>query len=466
MLAACVLAAMLAQDPAPAQLRRVAEAHAAAVRVARAHPDSIWPGFRLDTIPVLYVLPDTGTLLFGWRGPLPERFIAVAGAAGAGWRPAAERGAASTGTMLGGRPAAQVVAGGAAVADLVGLTAHEAFHVFETAARRDGRRFGASENSFLVSSYPIFDAANETGIALEGRILAAALAAGDAARRRELARQFVAAREARQRALGDAYATFERLGELNEGLAEYALVRILMLAGNDPSDVALDNLTRDRTRSIRLRFYATGSAQARLLDAIEGPGWKTRLMRDDLTIQEALAMASGWRDAESAARRLAETTFGAAALRRVADSGVAGLRALRRAQVDSFLAVPGVQLVVAFDSLPGNVGLCMIDPQNLLQVDAGVLLHTRAVRVCAGVAFDAMFTTPVVDERSAGSIRAVIGPPDSIAVTTGGKAVRLVEGLGLNGAPDVRIESQAVTLTIRRADVALRGRVLTVRPRT
>ena len=467
MLTVLALAAAIQQGPSPVQLRRILDAHVVAARIGRTLGDSIWPGFRLDTIPVLYVLPDTGTLLLGWRGALPTGFAAIPGEQ-AGWQPAAERGAASTGTTLAGRPTAQVVAGGTSVADLVGLTAHEAFHVFEAASRRDGRRFGAGENSFLVSSYPIFDATNEAGIALEGRILAAALGAGDRTRRRELARQFVAARESRQRGLEDQFATFERLGELNEGLAEYALVRMRALALRDSTFAwarALDSLTSNRTQSIRLRFYLTGPAQARLLDAIEGPGWKARLMRDDLTLQETLATAAGWRDAEAATRRAAEAAFGMAALRAVADNGVAGLRDRRRAQTDSLLAAPGVQLVIALDSLPGRVGLCMIDPQNLLQADAGVLLHTRAVRVCAGAALDAMFTTPVVDARPTSTVRAVIGPADSITVTVGGKSVALADGLQLNEAPDLLIQSRAVTLTSRRADVSLQGRFLTVRPR-
>lgn len=472
-------AAVVVQEPPPAAWRRIADAHAAAARIGRTYGDSIWPGFRLDTIPVLYVLPDTGTALLGWTGELPSGY-SPAGTPGAGWLPAAARGAASTGTSLAGRPAAQVVAGGASVAQLVGLTAHEAFHVFEGVARQPGRRFGAGENSFLVSSYPIFDGANEAAMALEGRVLATALAARNPAGRRELVRQFVAARDARQRLLGDEYATFERLGELNEGLAEYAQLRILMLATRERSlswageaqqlvrrgIAALDSLTRDRTRSIRLRFYVTGPAQALLLDAMEGPGWKTRLVRDDLTVQEALATVSGWRDAETAARHRAETFFGGAALRRAADSGVAGLRAQRRAQADSILAAPGVLLVVALDSLPGSrVGLCMIDPQNLLQVDAAVLLHTRAVRTCAGAAFDASFTTKVVDERGAGAIRAVIGPLDSLKVLGGGQPLVLRDGQDALTVTDLRIESGAVSLTSRRAEIILRGRTLTVRPR-
>src|SRR5438876_8316755 len=48
--------------------------------------------------------------------------------------------------------------------------------------------------------------------------------------------------------------------------------------------------------------------------------------------QEALAEASGYRTQEEGLRRQAESTFVIAKLRSAADSGVAGLRAYRRAR--------------------------------------------------------------------------------------------------------------------------------------
>jgi hypothetical protein len=330
----------------------------------------------------------------------------------------------------------------------------------------------------LVSSYPVFDATNEADMALEGRVLGAALAERDTARRRALAREFVAVRESRQRRLDADYASFEQLGELNEGLAEYALVRTLLVVARDArwswrddaqrvvdkSAAALDSLTHNVTQSLRLRFYATGPAQARLLDALEGSGWKARLLRDNLTLQDALAQASGARAAAEAAVRRAESRFSRALLRARADSDVARLRAIRRTQVDSLLARPGVRLTIALDSLAGRVGLCMIDPQNLLQADEGVLLHTRVVRLCAGPPLDASFTTAVVEDRRGKSARAVIGPADSVRITSRGQPVTLVEGQALE-ATDVRIETPVLTLRSARAALERRGAELLLRPK-
>src|SRR5438093_464035 len=168
------------QGPPAETTGRIVTAHQWVERLGRTMGDSIWPGFRPDTMPVAYVVPGQGTLLLSWRGELPQGFLPIAGLAGGGWRSSADRGAASTGTEL---------------------------------------------------------------------------------------------------------ADFEQLAELNEGLAEYTLVRVVALAARqrdfpDRTGAArlqtgkltgLHKLTEDVKLSIRLRYYATGPALGLLLDALEGP---------------------------------------------------------------------------------------------------------------------------------------------------------------------------------------------------
>ena len=454
--------ALAFQGP-PRETTRIVTAHEWAARLGHDMGDSIWPGFRPDTIPVLYVLNGQGTLLLGWHGDLPQGYLPIEGVAGSGWQAAADRGAASTGTNLAGRPTAQVVVNDSeTIAALVGLTTHEAFHVFEAASKKEGRRFGQGENAFLVMSYPVFDPQNESGMALEGRILEATERATSKERKRALARQFLAVRESRHRAIGAELAEFEQLAELNEGLAEYTLVRVVQLAARrrdfpDRAGVAklqsgklvgLHKLTEDVTRSIRLRYYATGPALGLLLDALAGPAWKTRLIDENLTVQDALADASGYRSQELALRRQAESTFVIAKLRAAADSGVGRLRASRRARIDSVLNAPGVQLVVTVEGR--YLGLCGIDPQNLLQVEPGVVLHTRWLQACVGDVLQATFNTPVVQDRNAQVLRAVIGADSTVHVTTGAQG-------------DVQVESPVVSLRATKAEVSRDGRVLTVK---
>ena len=470
---------LAAQDGSRPAIERLAAVHAELVRVTAAHPDALWPGFRPDTIPVLYVVPDRGILLLGWgSGAAPAGFTPVADLAGAVWQPAALHTAASTGTSLGGRDVAQVfVFPDADEAQLFGTTAHEAFHVYERSVARDDRKFGSGENSFLVSTYPVFDAGNEAGWALEGRLLARALAAGTRAELAERTREFVAAREARHRALGSDFAEFETRAELNEGLAEYALVRSLALAADDPGfpwradaerEVArhrarLDSLTSDVRQSLRLRFYATGPAMGLLLDRLSGPPWRAELVRQDLTLQEMLAVASGYRDPERALLGRAARAVDTASLGRAAREGVARLRGIRRAQADSVLARSGLTILLRADSLPGaRFGLCGIDPQNLLQVDSDVLLHTRWVRPC-GPGLSAEFTTSAVQDRRAGTFAAVVAPADSVRVTAGGRTVALQEGAPETLA-DLRLAGPGVVLQAARAVVRRRGSTLEIVP--
>jgi hypothetical protein len=479
MIALAGTAAAAAQAPPSDALARLTRIQTAVERVTSTHPDAIWPGFRPDTVPVLYVIPTAGVLLLNWRseGP-PDGFARVAGRAHAGWQPAAVRTAASTGTSLGGTSAAQVfVAPDMSDALLFGTVVHEAFHVFEHSVAQEGRRFGAGENAFLVSSYPVFDAANEAGVALEGRLLARALAAKTRADLEERAQEFIAAREARHRRLGSEYAEFEVMGELNEGLAEYALVRALALAADDTTlpwrgEAArevqrhrerLDSLTATVRQSLRLRFYLTGPAMGLLLDRLAGPAWRADLMQSDLTLQDELAEAAGSRERERALLARASRDFDTASLARDARAAIGRLRALRRRQVDSILARPGVTLVLTADSLRGRrFGLCGIDPQNLLQADAGVLLHTRWVRPC-GDGLSAEFMTATVQDRSRGTFTAVVGTEDSLRVTASGSPVTLRDGQALL-ADDLKVVAPGATLQAARAALTRTGRSLVIAP--
>lgn len=472
-------APLAAQEPPHALVARLAAVESTVVRVTAAQPDAIWPAFRPDTIPVLFVVRDAGVLLLNWpAAEPPDGFVPIPGRSHAGWQSAAVRTAASTSTDLAGRSAAQVfVFPDANDALLFGTTVHEAFHVFERWRAGPGRRFGSGENSFLVSTYPVFDARNEAGVALEGRLLARALAAGAPGERQEAAQEFVAAREVRHRALGSELADFETQGELNEGLAEYALVRSLELAASDSTvpwrvdaaeevrhhQLRLDSLTSNLRQSLRLRFYVTGPALGMILDRLAGPAWRPTLERGDLTLQEALAEASGYRDSEHTlfgrAARAVDTTL----LGRDARAAITRLRATRRAQVDSVLAQPGLLIVLRADSLPSRgFGVCGIDPQNLLQVDSSILLHTRWVRPC-GPGLSGEFTTAAIQDRGAGTFSAVVGTEDSVRVTAGGNAVTLREGESLVVSA-LEVAAPGATLEAAKALLRRSGRVLEVVP--
>lgn len=452
-----------------------------AARIGARHGESIWPGFRPDTIPIVFVLPSRGDMLFGWRGSLPRGYAPIPESTGAAWRDGRAPGAASTAVMIEGKRVAQVVVTALEPSGLVATALHEAFHVFELASQQPGRKFGRGENSILVSTYPVFDVENEAAFALEGKILAQAIAAPSLARKRELARAFVGVRRERHRRLPIEFAEFEVLSELHEGLAEYVLVRALTVETTDaPAEwrpaaaralagrrALLDGLTESDGLSLRFRFYQTGPAQALLLDALAGATWKADMLRENATMQDMLAIASGVDAVAVAARASAETSIGLRSLRRTAGASVARLKASRQAMADSLLSLPGLRLVLAADSLPGrNFNSCGYDPQNLLQVTASVRLQMRWWRPCAGGPTYAEFNVPSVHDAAAGTISAVIGAEGDVTLTSGGAAVTIRDGETLRDVRTLKLQAPRASVEAVRADISRRGPVLTILPRT
>jgi hypothetical protein len=450
------------------------------LRLGARYGDSIWPGFRPDTIPLSFVLPSHGNVLVGWRGPLPRGYAPIPELSGAAWRDQRDLGAASTGTMLEGRRVAQVVVSTLEPATLVATGLHEAFHVFQDASRHAGARFGRGENAMLVSTYPVFDVDNETAFALEGKLLAAALATPSLARKRELARQFVAVRRERHRGLPSEFAEFDQASELNEGLAEYALVRGLQLEASEgpvgwrtgaeralaSRPKLLSELTGTENLSLRFRYYQTGPAVGLLLDALAGPSWKSRMLSRNATLQDMLAWASGVDAAALAARESAHAAFGAPALRTSAARQIERLKISRRARVDSLLAMPGLRLVLSADSLPGrDFNSCGYDPQNLLQVTPAVQLQMRWWKPCAAGPTSAEFNVPSVHDESAGTVSAVIGDAGEVMLTSNGQPLSLRDGETLHDVRAFKLEAPRASVQAVRADVVRSGATLMIRPK-
>lgn len=452
-----------------------------AVRLGEAHGATLWPSFRPDTIPALFVISGTGTFLFNWAGALPPEYTPIPTIAGAAWRESGALGAASTASELAGRHVAQVVVGAPDPAYLLATLFHEAFHVFQRVSAGPDRKFGKGENSYYVATYPVFDEPNETLFALEGRVLLAALETASLARKRELAREFVAIRRARHRRLEGRFAEFDRASELNEGLAEYMLLRTLEIQATDSALPAewrtgarrhlgeahqrLVGLTRNVTQSFRLRFYSSGPAQARLLDALSGAAWKSRLLAENQYLDEAVARASGLDAAEQRAFVAAVATFDSAAVRRDAAADIARLQALRTRQVDSLLSLPGLVLELSAAALPRKAfDICAFDPQNHLQVSPTVQIQTRWWRPCAGRALSGEFNVPSVLDTELGTIRAVIGPEADMTLTAGGTPVVLEDGQTIPEALEVQLQAARASVKAPRARLSREGRLLRITP--
>lgn len=446
------------------------------VRLAAAHGEALWPGFRPDTTPIALVLP-TGTFLFNWAGPLPRHFRPTR-VPRSGWSDSTSAAAASTAVRIEGRNVAQLVVRELEPAAIISGIFHEAFHVFQGAQRKEGRRFGAGENSFYVASYPVFDATNEALFTIETLILASALETSSIGERRELARQFVATRRQRHRRLSPEYAEFDRASEMNEGLAEYILTRAVDVLATDSVVPAswragaaraaarrvaqLRGATADSTLSLRIRYYHTGPAIGRLLDRM-APNWKARVVAENLALDDILAESSGLEDSQRAAFRSALARYDSTRTAQQAAERIASLQRRRMRQADSVLAAPGLLLVVRADSLPTrNFNMCGMDPQNLLQVTDRVRLQMRWWRPCSGGPTYVDVNVPSVHDAERGTISAVIGE-EGVSMTSNGSPVALPgDGQTLRNLTTFRLAAPRVSVEAVRADVERSGRTLVV----
>lgn len=449
----------------------LARLHGMILRYGNEIGPEVWPGFRPDTIPTMYVIPGRAKLLLPWHGTLPAGLQPLPGFTNAGWTDT------QSVSLPPGRIAFLSVDRSASAADILGLALHEEFHRFERSVERSGTRFGGGENSMLTAYYPVFDTANEALVALEGRLLLRAVRAGRREEARRFARSFLAIRAEQRARLDTSLVEYEDMSEMNEGLAQYALLQGLTALGRQVGggwpgaargEIAretglLDSLLSLGPRSVRRRFYATGSAVALWLDAWGPPDWKERLVRENLTLTQAMARAlagSGLAglsaDSLAPLRRQAEQD---------AERSVGMARARRLAQVDSLRSRPGLRLTLDPAAQPGHrFQWCGFDPQNLLQAPGGELLHMRFLRVCNGQAFWAQFGEPVLQDGFGGAIHDVLSDPSGIRLTENGAALALpAEGATLE-VTHLRIDSPAFSLEAPRASLARKGGVLVVTP--
>jgi hypothetical protein len=205
---------------------------------------------------------------------------------------------------------------------------------------------------------------------------------------------------------------------------------------------------------------------ASLLDDLAGEQWKVWIMRDNWTLEDALAHAVGVDAASEQAQHRAESAYKLRAVRASAERNIEKLRASRLAKVDSVLSAPGIKLVLAADSLPGrNFNSCGYDPQNVLQVTPKLRIQTRWWRPCAGGPTYAEFNVPSVQSDDAGTVSAVIGAESDLRLASGTETIVLRDGETLRDVKTFKLEAPRASVEAVRADLSRRGNVITVYPK-
>jgi hypothetical protein len=193
---------------------------------------------------------------------------------------------------------------------------HESFHAFqgivasvriengENALAREGKR------------YPWNDRLFNEGWKAELNLLADALLTKDDKHMIELGQKFIALRKARRLSfnLDTNLVDLERLREWEEGLAKYTELALWKCASAVPDNGVVPVLGRDPdfkqykgfsqrwTQEIitlrmqsgagEIRFYYSGMAQGFMLDRLL-PGWRSRILRDNLFLEDLLSEAVG-----------------------------------------------------------------------------------------------------------------------------------------------------------------------------
>jgi hypothetical protein len=191
---------------------------------------------------------------------------------------------------------------------------HEAFHAYQgqIVPARLARAEAAVQEE---QRYPWADRALREAWQVELDLLSDAAQATSDDEVAALARQFLAQRDKRRVDfhISPALIEFERQREWLEGLAKYAELSIGRVAATMPDYRPVPELTQDRDfnhyasrerfwfqqmdevkrmtwHASEIRLYYTGAAQAAVLGRLM-PEWKTRIMREDITLEDLLRVA-------------------------------------------------------------------------------------------------------------------------------------------------------------------------------
>jgi hypothetical protein len=389
----------------------------------------LWPGFDPERVP-LAIFDGERTLLFRHPAP-PELFEPVPGHthvwAFPGRHPqvvansAIELGGAWTATLLPGTAGVPIRARAA-------LLVHEAFHVFQRERHPDW-----SANEAELFTYPVDDPQLLMLRRLELQAIRNALASNQKDEAAGWARAALGLRDERFTTLPPGSVAYERLTELNEGLATYVEFR----ATGDPYPPAApaEELAPD---AVRVGAYRTGLALALLLDRFS-PSWRATLESGPTVPLDVLLSSSLRSNGTGSAAGFSDAELAAARARAL--SAVDALVGERIEQKRRFLEQPGWRVVVVAEKHP--LFPQGFDPLNVRVVADGEMLHTRFVNLGNSVGSVEILGRPALTE-AAGHHPLFNG-------------IRSVTLTGIGDEPLVSIEDDLLTLSADGLRVEARG---------
>lgn len=324
----------------------------------------LWPGFQPQTIPVA-IYDGARTLLFRHPAP-PEEFLPLAGSESTrflvGRHPQVT---ANSTTELGGVLTATVMpsAPGTSLRSRAALVLHEAFHVFQR-----GRHPRWVANEVELFTYPVSDPELLALRRLETEALRRALAARGELETRCWVRTATTIRQRRFAAMPAGSVAYERLNELNEGLATYIERR----AAGAPDTGTLPAVPY-APEAVRQRTYRSGAALGVLLDRVAGDWQETLERNDSIPLDILLADAVAIERADEPACEVPDPERQRIQATAAADAH--GLRTRLAVERRAFLDQPGWQVVI--DARASVLFPQRFDPLNVQVVATGEVLHGR-----------------------------------------------------------------------------------------
>lgn len=294
--------------------------------------------------------------------------------------------------------------------DNLSITFHEAFHAFQNDAKRRGTKWRA-ENSMLVFEYQESSARNNALFNIEGKILNSALQTKNINRLKEKVRQFLAVRNLRQSEIDPRFVEFEKGAESNEGMAEYAGTKAVLLAMQANKKLSLKFAFPNSNafllkkyeqldsingigKNIRRKFYYTGSVQGFLLDRLL-KNWKTDIQMEHEAVQDLLAKSVGGKLPKTD-KILAQNGYDKILAEE--EKAVAGRKADNQTLLEKTLNQKGRKYVINYAQLKKWTGIRNFDPMNVTMIMPNIRVHTRMVTFASENSFTASFSQPVVED--------------------------------------------------------------------
>ncbi len=459
-----------------------------AIELGRHGGDEMWPGYAIESIPIVLFGEDEAYVV---QHPAPpssfQRFDqdVVGLEVLKGPRDpcmSANYAARWNGPVCAFIAIGSLTPGGGGSAN-VALILHETAHAFQMRGPEGGGPRWRSENSMLVAQYPASRAENNAWGRIEGRLLRAALEAeGDDLWRRTI--DFLRVRHHRQSMLQGPWVEYETGAELNEGLAEYFALRAVELGdsmyeptaqaqelGLDDYGVESETFARFRERldclcvggrgAERQRFYWSGAAQALLLDRL-CEDWKPLLEEPGPSLQQSLQRmlqeSLRWvPDPEPASEmQRIRTEIGFAEILAEEESAVLAQDHLRRCKLRDLLLGSSNLLIIDLSQVGGVERIESMDPLNIVPVREDLLLHTRMLKLSFDGGFANVWQTVLQDLSHRWLVMPF--PEEAAAVAGGGKDT------GRTFSTPVSIDGPRLKLSCARAGQAGHERCTVLRP--